>query len=140
MALAEAVFHAMLLNFKAAGVTGMALGMVMQLPDQDDETSVSRRQLLAKLDVCMGGRVAEELIFGESNITTGMLRTRTIILGVTALPNTTLRVIWVICVMHSCLHATAYTSQVVRLASGVSNPCVRLHLLYLFSRMMAVLL
>lgn len=51
---------------------GMALGMVMQLPDQDDETSVSRRQLLAKLDVCMGGRVAEELIFGESNITTGM--------------------------------------------------------------------
>lgn len=53
-------------------VAGMALGMVMQLPDQDDETSVSRRQLLAKLDVCMGGRVAEELIFGESNITTGM--------------------------------------------------------------------
>ena len=52
-------------------VVGMALGMVMQLPDQDDETSVSRRQLLAKLDVCMGGRVAEELIFGESNITTG---------------------------------------------------------------------
>lgn len=52
-------------------LAGMALGMVMQLPDQDDETSVSRRQLLAKLDVCMGGRVAEELIFGESNITTG---------------------------------------------------------------------
>lgn len=55
----------------SCGFAGMALGMVMQLPDQDDETSVSRRQLLAKLDVCMGGRVAEELIFGESNITTG---------------------------------------------------------------------
>ncbi|KAI7839312.1 hypothetical protein COHA_007010 [Chlorella ohadii] len=50
---------------------GMALGMVTQLPETDDETSVSRRQLLAKLDVCMGGRVAEELIFGEKDVTTG---------------------------------------------------------------------
>ena len=49
----------------------MSLGMVTQLPETDDETSVSRRQLLAKLDVCMGGRVAEELIFGDSNVTTG---------------------------------------------------------------------
>lgn len=46
----------------------MALGMVTQLPETDDETSVSRRQLLAKLDVCMGGRVAEELIFGEARV------------------------------------------------------------------------
>ncbi len=74
VAQASAEVCTVLLNFRAVGVTGMALGMVMQLPDQDDETSVSRRQLLAKLDVCMGGRVAEELIFGESNITTGMLR------------------------------------------------------------------
>ena len=50
---------------------GMALGMVMQLPEEADETSISKRQLLAKLDVCMGGRVAEELIFGPSDITTG---------------------------------------------------------------------
>ncbi|XP_038973430.1 ATP-dependent zinc metalloprotease FTSH 11, chloroplastic/mitochondrial isoform X3 [Phoenix dactylifera] len=49
---------------------GSALGMVTQLPSQD-ETSISKKQLLARLDVCMGGRVAEELIFGEECITTG---------------------------------------------------------------------
>ncbi|MCL7036684.1 hypothetical protein MKW94_021072 [Papaver nudicaule] len=49
---------------------GVSLGMVAQLPDKD-ETSFSRRQMLAKLDVCMGGRVAEELIFGKSEVTSG---------------------------------------------------------------------
>ncbi|KAK4436235.1 ATP-dependent zinc metalloprotease FTSH 11, chloroplastic/mitochondrial [Sesamum alatum] len=49
---------------------GSALGMVTQLPSSD-ETSISKKQLLARLDVCMGGRVAEELIFGEDHITTG---------------------------------------------------------------------
>ncbi len=49
---------------------GSALGMVTQLPDKD-ETSVNRKQLMAKLDVCMGGRLAEELIFGPDEVTTG---------------------------------------------------------------------
>lgn len=43
---------------------------VSQLPDKD-ELNWSKAQLLARLDVAMGGRVAEELIFGKENITTG---------------------------------------------------------------------
>lgn len=39
---------------------GRALGMVMQLPE-GDQTSMTRKQMLARLDVCMGGRVAEEV-------------------------------------------------------------------------------
>eukprot|EP01025_Chloroclados_australasicus_P034718 TRINITY_DN35466_c2_g1_i6.p1 TRINITY_DN35466_c2_g1~~TRINITY_DN35466_c2_g1_i6.p1 ORF type:complete len:739 (+),score=110.53 TRINITY_DN35466_c2_g1_i6:3-2219(+) len=49
---------------------GSALGMVLQLPEKDEEMQ-SFKQLLARLDVAMGGRVAEELIFGQSEVTTG---------------------------------------------------------------------
>ncbi|CAH9059096.1 unnamed protein product [Cuscuta epithymum] len=49
---------------------GSALGMVTQLPS-NDESSISKKQLLARLDVCMGGRAAEELVFGVDHITTG---------------------------------------------------------------------
>lgn len=50
---------------------GMALGMVTQLPDDDYENSRTRQQMLARLDVCMGGRVAEEMVFGPDNVTSG---------------------------------------------------------------------
>lgn len=49
---------------------GQALGMVAQLPSKD-MTSMSKAQMLAKLDVCMGGRAAEELIFGKDYVTSG---------------------------------------------------------------------
>ncbi|KAJ7388323.1 hypothetical protein OS493_038495 [Desmophyllum pertusum] len=49
---------------------GDALGMVSQLPEKD-ELNWSKAQLLARLDVAMGGRVAEELIFGKENINNG---------------------------------------------------------------------
>ncbi|PJF20033.1 hypothetical protein PSACC_00156 [Paramicrosporidium saccamoebae] len=49
---------------------GGALGMVTQLPEKD-ELSVSKAQLLARMDVAMGGRVAELMVFGDDNITTG---------------------------------------------------------------------
>lgn len=49
---------------------GRALGMVMRLPERD-KVSMSLKQLRADLIVAMGGRVAEEIIFGTENVTTG---------------------------------------------------------------------
>ena len=49
---------------------GRALGMVMQLPEKD-EVSQTREQLHAQMAIAMGGRVAEELIFGDEKVTTG---------------------------------------------------------------------
>uniref|UniRef100_A0A3B4Y7A5 ATP-dependent zinc metalloprotease YME1L1 n=1 Tax=Seriola lalandi dorsalis TaxID=1841481 RepID=A0A3B4Y7A5_SERLL len=49
---------------------GPTLGHVSMLPE-NDRWSETRAQLLAQMDVSMGGRVAEELIFGDDYITTG---------------------------------------------------------------------
>jgi cell division protease FtsH len=49
---------------------GRALGMVMRLPE-GDRISVSREKLKADIAVAMGGRVAEELIFGHDKVTAG---------------------------------------------------------------------
>ncbi|XP_074477262.1 ATP-dependent zinc metalloprotease YME1L1 isoform X1 [Sebastes fasciatus] len=49
---------------------GPTLGHVSLLPE-NDRWSETRAQLLAQMDVSMGGRVAEELIFGDDYITTG---------------------------------------------------------------------
>jgi len=49
---------------------GRALGMVMRLPE-GDRISMSRAKLKADLAVAMGGRLAEEIIFGADKVTTG---------------------------------------------------------------------
>lgn len=49
---------------------GNTLGMVAYLPEKD-QMNMSREQLLAHIDICMGGRVAEELIYGQGGVTTG---------------------------------------------------------------------
>ncbi|MFZ3034524.1 MAG: ATP-dependent zinc metalloprotease FtsH [Parvibaculum sp.] len=49
---------------------GRALGMVMRLPERD-QISVTREKLQADLAVAMGGRIAEELIFGHDKVTSG---------------------------------------------------------------------
>jgi cell division protease FtsH len=49
---------------------GRALGMVMQLPE-GDRYSMKLKQMTSRLAIMMGGRVAEELIFGEENVTSG---------------------------------------------------------------------
>lgn len=49
---------------------GPSLGHVSMLPE-NDRWSETRSQLLAQMDVSMGGRVAEEIIFGREYITTG---------------------------------------------------------------------
>ncbi len=49
---------------------GRALGLVMRLPE-NDRFSITRAKLHDDLIVAMGGRAAEELIFGYEKVTTG---------------------------------------------------------------------
>ena len=49
---------------------GRALGMVMRLPERD-QLSITREKLFGNISVAMGGRIAEEMIFGYDNVTSG---------------------------------------------------------------------
>ncbi|HEX9462582.1 MAG TPA: ATP-dependent zinc metalloprotease FtsH [Alphaproteobacteria bacterium] len=49
---------------------GRALGVTMSLPERD-KYSLSKIELTSKIAMMFGGRVAEELIFGPENVTTG---------------------------------------------------------------------
>jgi cell division protease FtsH len=49
---------------------GRALGMVQSLPERD-QISMSYEEMVAQLAMAMGGRVAEEIVFGDAKITSG---------------------------------------------------------------------
>ena len=49
---------------------GRALGLVLSLPERD-QLSVSYTKYKSKIAMAMGGKVAEELIFGKENVTSG---------------------------------------------------------------------
>ena len=49
---------------------GMALGITMTLPEKDHLT-LKKSQLLDKITMLLGGRVAEEIVYGPEAITTG---------------------------------------------------------------------
>lgn len=46
------------------------LGLVQQVPSHD-RYSETKQQCLARIKVCLAGRVAEEMLLGEGNVTTG---------------------------------------------------------------------
>ena len=49
---------------------GMALGITMTLPEKDHLT-MKKSQLLDMITMTLGGRVAEEIVYGKDSITTG---------------------------------------------------------------------
>ena len=49
---------------------GRALGVTMNLPERD-RYALTKREIEARLAMMFGGRLAEELIFGADNVTTG---------------------------------------------------------------------
>ncbi len=49
---------------------GMALGITLTLPEKDHLT-MRKSQLLDRIKMILGGRIAEELMYGKDNVTTG---------------------------------------------------------------------
>lgn len=50
---------------------GMALGITSYLPPMDKH-SMGMHEYLAQIDVCMGGKVAEEIIYGADRVSSGV--------------------------------------------------------------------
>ena len=49
---------------------GRALGLTHSIEEMD-KVSESKAEMLARIDVCMGGKVAEEIVYGPDNVTGG---------------------------------------------------------------------
>ena len=49
---------------------GRALGVTFQLPEMD-KVDMTKKECFARLDVCMGGKIAEEMLHGPENVTSG---------------------------------------------------------------------
>ncbi|UAT42598.1 ATP-dependent zinc metalloprotease FtsH [Anaplasmataceae bacterium AB001_6] len=49
---------------------GRALGLVMRLPETD-RVSITKEKMIADIEVALGGRISEEIVFGENKITSG---------------------------------------------------------------------
>jgi cell division protease FtsH len=49
---------------------GMALGVTLSTPE-DDRYNYTERELRAQIRVALGGRIAEEIVYGDGDITTG---------------------------------------------------------------------
>ena len=49
---------------------GHALGLTQMLPELD-KVSETKREMMAQIDVSMAGKMAEELVYGADNVTTG---------------------------------------------------------------------
>lgn len=50
---------------------GGSLGATYMEPDDSDGISMSKMKILAQIDVAMGGHIAEKLLLGDKNITSG---------------------------------------------------------------------
>ena len=58
--------------YKATIVSrGPSLGATYMIPNESDMVSQSKDKILAEIDVAMGGHVAERLVIGKENISSG---------------------------------------------------------------------
>jgi ATP-dependent metalloprotease len=58
--------------YKATIVSrGGSLGATFYLPSEADQVSISKNTIIAMIDCAMGGHIAEEMIMGDNNLTSG---------------------------------------------------------------------